>query len=316
MNRLPANPSHAPQRFEPTSLVLLLLITLLASCVEPRPVLEPAPQLPPQFSDNLVLQRNARNVLWGRAARGKQVWVRFKNLTGKTTSNRDGDWKIELDLTKLKDLGPDKLEIGVGKADQPAVVLTNVVVGEVWLLGVCNGKGVSIPPTNLLSFGQEKIRFLTATNLSSLRDTQTDAIAPWRVCALGSIDPRQISALSFYVATAVTNGYPGYIGIVQTSLSDLAEGLRPTKSAQEKVRAERHETLGIWLHDVWLKATTAVVDAQRAQRDRNREAILQGQEQDRSQLNQYDKFPIVYSREAFDSQKPPASLLNFDGAIW
>src|SRR5687768_86662 len=84
------------------------------------------------FSDNLVLQRDAAVPVWGVAADGEKVTVRFQDQE-KTTTAKDGKWLVRLD--KLQAGGqPGTLTIA-GKKNK--VELKNVVVGEVW---ICSGQ--------------------------------------------------------------------------------------------------------------------------------------------------------------------------------
>jgi sialate O-acetylesterase len=83
--------------------------------------------LPPFFSDHMVLQREGKAPLWGTAAVGEKVTVRFRDQEKQATAGENGTWRIE--LSGLKAGGPDELVIeGKNK-----ITLQDVLVGEVWV---------------------------------------------------------------------------------------------------------------------------------------------------------------------------------------
>lgn len=90
----------------------------------------------PLFTDNMVLQQQAKVPVWGKAAPGEDVAVTLfdgKMKTGEGTAKADdkGDWKVTLEPQKAGTTY--RLEVK-GKTD---VTLSNVAVGEVW---VCSGQ--------------------------------------------------------------------------------------------------------------------------------------------------------------------------------
>jgi sialate O-acetylesterase len=82
----------------------------------------------PMFSDNAVLQQGAEVPVWGMARDGESVTVEFQGQRASATA-RDGQWKVR--LKTLKPGGPFTMTI---QGDN-RVVLTNLLVGEVWLCG-------------------------------------------------------------------------------------------------------------------------------------------------------------------------------------
>ena len=81
-------------------------------------------KLPSVFSDHMVLQRDMAVPIWGTAAPGEKVTVKFRNQEETVTAGADGKW-----LVKLKPLvagGPDTLVVNT-------VTIADVLVGEVWV---------------------------------------------------------------------------------------------------------------------------------------------------------------------------------------
>jgi sialate O-acetylesterase len=83
--------------------------------------------LPPVLSSHMVLQRGMKVPVWGTAAPGEKVTVKFRDQEKSTTADAQGKWKVSLD--SLKEGGPDVLTV----AGSNTLKLEDVLVGEVWL---------------------------------------------------------------------------------------------------------------------------------------------------------------------------------------
>jgi sialate O-acetylesterase len=80
------------------------------------------------FSDHMVLQQEAAVPVWGTAAPGAEVSVRFRDATKATKADADGKWMVQLESLKL---GPAATLTVSG--DGTEKVFQDVLVGEVWL---------------------------------------------------------------------------------------------------------------------------------------------------------------------------------------
>ncbi|HEY4061073.1 MAG TPA: beta-L-arabinofuranosidase domain-containing protein [Puia sp.] len=89
--------------------------------------------LPKIFGDNMVLQRNSPVPVWGSAAAGETVIVRFGSQEKKTVADAVGGWKVLLDPLSAS----DKPEEMVVASPVATIRLKNILVGEVWL---CSGQ--------------------------------------------------------------------------------------------------------------------------------------------------------------------------------
>ena len=89
-------------------------------------------RLPAVISSNMVLQRDKPIPIWGWAAAGEEVTVTLGTGGKKIKSGEDGRWAVKLDA--LPAGGPHELKV---KAAGKEIVLSNVLVGEVWL---CSGQ--------------------------------------------------------------------------------------------------------------------------------------------------------------------------------
>jgi hypothetical protein len=83
--------------------------------------------LPPVLSSHMVLQRDAAVPVWGTAAAGEEVTVKFRDQTRTATADKDGKWLVKLDA--LKAGGPDPLTV----AGKNTLALDDVLAGEVWV---------------------------------------------------------------------------------------------------------------------------------------------------------------------------------------
>src|SRR5712671_5119905 len=102
----------------------LLILTLQTSQSADVPALKPASV----FGDNMVLQQQQSVPVWGWAAPGATVTVKFSGQTKSTRAGADGKWLVK--LAKLKaSAEPQSLVIESGETK----TFTNILVGEVWL---------------------------------------------------------------------------------------------------------------------------------------------------------------------------------------
>ena len=83
----------------------------------------------PLFNHNLVLQRDRKVPVWGRADPGEKFRVAFAGQSLETTADPAGKWRVDL-APMAASCEPRNLTVG-------GQTYTNVVVGEVWL---CSGQ--------------------------------------------------------------------------------------------------------------------------------------------------------------------------------
>ena len=81
--------------------------------------------LPQLFQSGMVLQRDKAIPVWGKADAGEMVTIRFNKKQYVTTAGINGKWRIN--LPKMKAGGPYTMTVG-------DIVLTNILIGDVWLL--------------------------------------------------------------------------------------------------------------------------------------------------------------------------------------
>lgn len=107
-----------------TLLVVLLFNTVVAYSQELKPS--------NLFGNNMVLQRGMAVPVWGVATPKERVTVKFAGQTRSTKAGKDGKWMV-----KLKPLKASKTPRKMTISGNTEIVLSNVVVGEVW---ICSGQ--------------------------------------------------------------------------------------------------------------------------------------------------------------------------------
>ncbi len=104
------------------SLLLVFVIsTILHAQVRPAHI----------FDNNMVLQRGKPVRVWGLADPKEKVTVEFSRQAKTTAANNKGEWSLYLD-NLLANAKPENMKIS-GK--ESTVTFTNVLVGDVWVLG-------------------------------------------------------------------------------------------------------------------------------------------------------------------------------------
>lgn len=81
--------------------------------------------LPAVFSDHMVLQRDVPVPVWGTAAAGEKVTVKFQGQEKTATADASGTWLVRLDPLRTS-ATPDTLVVN-------GTTITDVLVGDVWL---------------------------------------------------------------------------------------------------------------------------------------------------------------------------------------
>jgi sialate O-acetylesterase len=86
----------------------------------------------PLFADHAVLQQGTEVPVWGTADPGEAVLLEIAGQKVSTTADADGKWMAR--LAPMKTGGPFTLTIAGEKKEAP-IVLTDILVGEVWVAG-------------------------------------------------------------------------------------------------------------------------------------------------------------------------------------
>lgn len=175
--------------------------------------------LAPIFSDHMVLQQETTTRVWGKAAAGEEIVVTFNDQVVAGAANAEGNWSIPIRTPKAG--GPHKLEVS-RKAGEPKIVLTDVMVGEVW---ICSGQSNMEWPVTAAANPEKEIdaakdfpqvRLFTINhNLMLQPQTEFGRCAQWSVCSPESI--KSFSATAYFFGRALNRQLNVPIGLINTS---------------------------------------------------------------------------------------------------
>lgn len=180
------------------------------------------PQLPEILSDGMVLQQKNNVKIWGKAKSGSTVKVStsWGIKAEKAVADSNGNWIVKIETPEAS-FTPHSITISDGEA----VVLNNILIGEVWLASgqsnmemPLNGfmhnpiKGANEVITNAGQY--PAIRFVTIKKAQSFEPLET-AEGKWQVC--NPENAPQFSATAFFFAEALHNALNIPIGIIVSS---------------------------------------------------------------------------------------------------
>ncbi len=174
--------------------------------------------IPKVFGDNMVLQRELKIPVWGISTPGVTIIAELGNKKATTKADQEGKWMVH--LPKFKAGGPYTLKIyEEGKPDE-GVVLSGILVGDVWLASgqsnmewqVQQAKDASVEIANA-NFPQ--MRFLMVDHSNEVK-LQTDiSTSGWKVCDSNSV--KELSAVAYFFARIIHADQKVPIGIVQST---------------------------------------------------------------------------------------------------
>ena len=194
--------------------------------------LKSLPFVSPIFSDNMVLQRDKANTIWGWSEPGDNVTLEINGKTASGVAGADGRWDVKIQPSHTG--GPYTLSI----KGHESVELHNVLVGDVWLCGGQSNMQVALPRArdgeqDVKAANYPEIRFFTAAAHPAYR--HTDLVeGSWKIVSPETAD--HVSAVAYYFARRVQQEIHVPIGLVVDALGGTpaeawtsAEALRPLK---------------------------------------------------------------------------------------
>lgn len=179
--------------------------------------------LPHCFGDNMVLQQGQRVPVWGWAAPRERVTVEFAGQSRSATADKAGDWKVRLQPLAVSAAPADLIVAGANR-----IVLTNVLVGEVWL---CSGQSNMEKPIGaqrgqkpVFNYEQElatgndfpQIR-LFKVGIALAATPEKDVKGDWNVCSSNSLETIKFSAAAFFFGRELTRELNEPVGLIESS---------------------------------------------------------------------------------------------------
>jgi len=224
-------------------------------------------QLPPIFSDHMVLQRSREVPIWGTGAPGEEVTVSVAGKSVAAKTGEDGKWRVLLDLTEGA-AGPFEMLVqGTNRLE-----VRDVVIGEVWVASGQSNMEWSLIKTEgaeeeIAASANPLLRqFLVKKNPSAL--PAEEAEGAWVLASPETSGA--FSAVGYYFGKRLQNELGCPVGIVHSSwggtpseawtsmealetVADLKEGA----TLQRKVVGEYAELKASFVEQMaaWLKET-------------------------------------------------------------
>jgi sialate O-acetylesterase len=215
----------------------LRLVACVALAVAGLPAQPPLPFLSPVFGDNMVLQRNKPNPIWGWAGPGQTVRVEIAGRSADAVAGKDGRWEARIVPPDAG--GPFTVAI----TGPESIELHEVMVGDVWL---CGGQSNMNLGLGLARSGADEIKaadhpeirlFMVSQHVSYSRAAVPEGT--WKICS-----PRTaaeggaggFSAVAYFFALKLQERLHIPIGLIQDCVGGTpaetwmsTETLRPLK---------------------------------------------------------------------------------------
>jgi len=174
-------------------------------------------KLPSFFSDNMVMQQQKTNRIWGWANPGELVSVEFNKNTYKSFANDKGEWQVFTEPANAGSAGSMTVKSGNQK-----IQFNNILLGEVW---VCSGQSNMEWKMNMLgntytdeikSAENDQIRFVVF-NKSFSNTPQHNVTLEKKWSTINPANTGDCSAVAYWYAKKLYQELKVPIGLVITA---------------------------------------------------------------------------------------------------
>jgi sialate O-acetylesterase len=156
--------------------------------------------LPKFFSDHMVLQQECLFPIWGTAEPNQALVIRFNGKETKAVAAGDGNFSVSINTPTAG--GPYSLEVE-DQNQTNKVVLTDVMVGDVWLCAGQTNMGLSVSEAlnAETEIAQSKKHtglrlFSLAATAATQRADDVTTLLPWAICSPESV--KDFSAVAYF----------------------------------------------------------------------------------------------------------------------
>jgi sialate O-acetylesterase len=200
-------------------------------------------KLPPLVGDNMILQQQTKNSIWGWTEPGQTVSVSASwGAKASATAGKDGKWTALLQ-TPAHGTG-HRIAITAGG---DTVDVKNVAIGEVWL---CAGQSNMGWAVRMTFGGEEEAATANAPNFRIFRasrehwheplEVPRDRLSKWEQCTPESA--AFTSAVSYYFGKKLHKELGVPVGIIQQAYAGTPiEGWMPWEVQKDDSRAQAHK---------------------------------------------------------------------------
>lgn len=167
------------------------------------------------FTSNMVLQQGVPVTVWGWAAEGETVTVRFKGQIV-TTVARAGNWSV-----RLTPLTADVKGAELAVQGNNRIELRNVVVGEVWLCGGQSNMERPLPESDtgaaaIAAADNPNLRLFTVARHQAARPA-TNVVGQWQVSAPATAT--SFSAVGYFFGRDLQKALNVPVGLICSAFS-------------------------------------------------------------------------------------------------
>lgn len=222
------------------------------------------------FSGNMILQRDEPIPVWGKAAPGSRVEVKFGNLTRSVVAASDSSWKLYL---PAQTANHQSQSLEISNRDT-AVQFNNILIGDIWIcLGQSNMEWPMIRekhyPEEIKNSLQPLLRFYNPTyagkNISGTGFS--DSVATlltsgrlykgyWQACDSSSF--KFMSAVAYYFGKQLATELNIPVGLINLSIGGApletfidVKTLLSSKQFAAKVKGDwlKNNALPVWVRE-------------------------------------------------------------------
>ena len=204
--------------------------------------------LPKIFSDHMVVQRNSNLRIWGTAEPNENLTVRFGKQSVVAVANPAGKWVTFVKTGPAG--GPYELEVASKDRGGAKVLVTDILVGDIWL---CGGQTNMETPISELENADQEItdaRNFPLIRLFKVQHHQANQplhdfadVNPWLCCSSDSI--KSFSAIGFLFGKKLNQEINVPIGLIDVSREGITlEAWTPYKDLESN--GQFSEMLNHW----------------------------------------------------------------------
>ena len=176
-------------------------------------------KLPSIIDDNMIIQRDKQNTIWGWATPGEKLKIQFMIKEYTATANKNGEWKVILDAIKGGQGGNLIISTSTEKK-----IIKDVLAGEVWL---CSGQSNMEYPMSAYKTMYAKeiekaedrsLRYMIVQN--SYHNVEvTDAKIAARWVGINSTTVEHCSAVAYFFAKKLREKLDVPVGLIISTWS-------------------------------------------------------------------------------------------------
>ncbi|MEX0331821.1 MAG: sialate O-acetylesterase [Puniceicoccaceae bacterium] len=213
--------------------------------------------LPPVFSDHMVLQRDSIVRVWGTDLPGTKVTVTFGQQAVNTVTEDSGKWMAELQPMETS-AEPREMTIRGSRS----IVFQDVLVGDVWL---CSGQSNMEKPLGekkgqrptedyqaaLATADDPLIRLFQVPRYGRVKNEASEL--RWLPCSAESLEATAFSAAGYYFARTLREHRDTPVGIIHSSFGgSMIEAWIPPKYLQSDpvLKSQLHRQYFAWVEGV------------------------------------------------------------------